>query len=104
MISWLEKAKAHFSQKRQEPTDETDKTPLSSVLSVPPAPVFEKHASNDSDEAALLEALLAEADRVCDHWGDGPEARAQMREDVLAVAKDQWRDLLDHFRRAYPKR
>ena len=26
---------------------------------MPPAPVFEKHASNDSDEAALLEALLA---------------------------------------------
>lgn len=104
MISWLDKAKAHFSQKHQEATDETDKTPLSSVLAVPPAPVYEKHASNDSDEAALLEALLAEADRVCDHWKDGPEARQQMRDDVMAVAKDQWRDLLDHFRTAYPRR
>ena len=104
MISWLERAKAHFSKKRQQPTDETDKTPLSSVLSVPPAPVFKKHASNDSDEAALLEALLAEADGGCDHWEGGPEARQQRRDDVMAVAKDQWRDLLDHFRRAYPKR
>jgi len=104
MISWLEKAKAHFSQKRQEPTDETDKTPLSSVLSVPPAPIYEKHAANDSDEAALLEALLAESDRVCDQWQDGPEAREQMRQDVLNTAKEQWRDLLDHFRTAYPKR
>lgn len=51
----------------------------------------------------MLEALLAEADRVCDHWKDGPEARQQMRDDVMAVAKDQWRDLLDHFRRTYPK-
>ena len=103
MISWLDKAKAHFSQKRQEPTPKTPKRGVMGVLGVPPSLICEKHASNDSDESALLEELLAEADQACDHWGDGPEARAQMREDVMAVAKHQWRDLLEHFRTAYPK-
>ncbi len=51
MISWRNKANAHFSQKRAEGADETNTSP---VLSVPPAPFREKHAANDCYESELL--------------------------------------------------
>lgn len=42
MSTWTERAKAHFSQKAPNRTDETDETPISSVLSVGVEPVSEK--------------------------------------------------------------
>ena len=42
-MSWAARARAHFSKTEPHPTDETDKTPLSSVSSVTPAAISEKH-------------------------------------------------------------
>lgn len=42
-MDWLAVARAHFSQTNAERTDETRKTPVSSVLSVPSDLICEKH-------------------------------------------------------------
>ena len=42
MTTWMERAKAHFLQERQEQADKTDETPLSSVSSVCSSLVCEK--------------------------------------------------------------
>ncbi|MDM0077468.1 hypothetical protein QTH90_23885 [Variovorax sp. J2P1-59] len=47
--------------------------------------------------ADLLEAAMA----VCDYWGDGEEARAEMRADCLATPLHLRADLLEHFRWTY---
>jgi hypothetical protein len=41
--------------------------------------------------------LLDAAMRVCDLYGDGEVARADMRADVLATPSHLQPDLLDHF-------
>ena len=41
--------------------------------------------------------LLALAMQVCDSYGDGPEARAQMRKDCLDTPLHLQQDLIDHF-------
>lgn len=41
--------------------------------------------------------------RACDHFGDGPTAREQMRRDCLATPPEMRQGLLDHFNREYPK-
>lgn len=73
------------------------------VLVVPPVPVLENYACNDAAEQALLQELLTEAEHACDCWGDDATAREQMRLEVMELAKDQWRDLLAHFRSEYPR-
>jgi hypothetical protein len=46
----------------------------------------------------LLEArLITAAMRVCDRWGDGHEAREQMRADCLNTPAHLRQDLLEHF-------
>lgn len=40
--------------------------------------------------------------RCCDHHGDGPAAREQMRLDLLATPAHLQADLLDHFQQTYP--
>ena len=42
---WAERARAHFSEKRQARTAKTDETPVLSVSSVPSQAISEKHAS-----------------------------------------------------------
>ncbi len=49
-----------------------------------------------------MKKLLAAAMRACDHWGDGPEAREQMRRECLETPPHLRADLLEHFRREYP--
>lgn len=46
--------------------------------------------------------LLAAAMRACDHWGDGPQAREEMRLSCIDTPANQHDDLLEHFRRSYP--
>lgn len=46
--------------------------------------------------------LLAAAVRACDHHCDGPDRRAEMRAECLALPTDLQQDLLDHFQAAYP--
>lgn len=53
------------------------------------------------ESARLTTELLAAAMRAADHHGDGPEAREQMRLDVLATPQHLRADLLAHFRENY---
>lgn len=50
------------------------------------------------ESARLTCELLNAAMRACDRWNDGPEAREQMRQDVLNTPPHLRDDLLDHFR------
>lgn len=52
---------------------------------------------------ATTEALLELAARACDHWGDSPAARQQMRQDIEATPPHLRHDLLQHLQAAYPK-
>lgn len=47
--------------------------------------------------------LLTAAARACDRWGDSPEARAQMRQDIEATPPQLRADLLEHLQATYPK-
>lgn len=48
-------------------------------------------------QSMTLVELLEAADRVCGYYGDGAQARADMRADVLATPSHLQADLLDHF-------
>ena len=50
-------------------------------------------------ELQLLEAAM----RCCDHWNDGPAARAEMVADIKATPQHLRQDLLDHFLSTYGK-
>ena len=112
MIDWTARAKAYFSETGHPATDKTDKTPLSSVLSVRPQALSKNTQGVSSVSsvgvAALFEnrvfatELLQAAMRCCDHWKDGPEAREQMRQDVLGTPAHLQADLLDYFQQTYP--
>ena len=52
------------------------------------------HAST----AQLVEAAM----RCCDHFGDSPAAREQMRQDAIDTPPHLRADLLHHLSRAYP--
>ena len=108
MSAWAQRARAHFSKTRPPPTDKTDETPLLSVLSVPPAGVFEKsqggfgtfvgfvstpraHSGKTSPPAPAPgpqgldpgeQALLNIAMRFCDATHASDKAREDWREDV----------------------
>lgn len=56
-------------------------------------------AACDELDRQLLEAAM----RCCDHWKDGPEARAQMVAEIRATSRDQRQDLLEHFQAWYGK-
>lgn len=49
----------------------------------------------------LTRQLLQAAMRVCDHWGDNPAARKQMRQDCLSTPPHLRPDLLAHLRTTY---
>jgi hypothetical protein len=58
-------------------------------------------AATSGDE---LDRLLHEAAmRCCDHWNDGPEARAQMVAEIRATPKHHRQALLEHFQCWYGK-
>lgn len=56
-------------------------------------------AARDELDRQLLEAAM----RCCDHWKDGPEARAQMVAEIRATPRDQRQNLLEHFQAWYGK-
>ena len=56
-----------------------------------------------SVEDELDGQLLAAAMLCCDHWNDGPVARAEMVVDIKATPHHLRQDLLDHFLSAYGK-
>lgn len=53
------------------------------------------------DAAPTLRDLLTAAERACEHWGDGPEARRVMRADCLATPPHLRADLIQHFQESY---
>jgi hypothetical protein len=53
-----------------------------------------------NDDPVLID-LLAAAMQVCDHHGDGEQARDQMRQDIRQTPPHLRADLLAHFRGAY---
>jgi hypothetical protein len=84
-----ERLKAHKADLvvalRQLPPLKHKATPVASV-------------SNELDRE-LLEAAM----RCCDHWNDGPEARAQMVADIRATPQHHRQELLEHFQAWYGK-
>lgn len=48
-------------------------------------------------------ALVEAAMRACDHHGDGPAAREEMRRQCLETPPHLHADLADHFRKNYPQ-
>ena len=57
------------------------------------------------ESAELLTArLIAAAMRCCDHHGDGPAAREQMRQECMATPLRQRVCLFDYLNETYPKK
>jgi hypothetical protein len=54
-------------------------------------------------DADLDHRLFEAAMRCCDHWNDGPEARAQMVADIRATPQHHRQELLEHFQAWYGK-
>lgn len=48
-----------------------------------------------------LQVLIEAASLACDHHGDGPEAREQMRRDCIEAPPHLRADLRDHFKQTY---
>ena len=93
MTSWLEKAKARFSQNSGAHTPKTPETYLLGVLGVCSERIYEKPDFSDP----LVRALLAAAMQTCDVWKDGPEAREEMRKQCLETPPHLRADLLEHL-------
>jgi len=55
--------------------------------------------TEDELDGQLLEAAM----RCCDHWNDGPAARAEMVADIKATPQHLRQNLLDHFLSTYGK-
>ncbi len=49
------------------------------------------------------DALMASAMRACDHWGDSPASRDDMRRQIAEVPPHLRAELLAHFRTHYPE-
>ena len=90
MTDWTARAKAAFAETGHLPTAKTDESGVSAVSSVGVWAVLE----NGTLAADLIEAAM----RVCDRYGDGETARAEMRADCLALPPHLQADLLEHFK------
>lgn len=111
MTSWLERARALFQVTADGEPDKTDKSLLSSVLSVSSSQenktkeqIFSVLTAQDKaifECSDRFEELMAAAMHCCDVHNDGPLAREQMREEVTATPLELWADLLVHFNEAY---
>ena len=92
-MNWLAKAKAHFSEMAQVPTDKTDERGVSAVSSVGVTAIFENCIS--------VEELIEAAMRACDHHGDGEAARQDMVQQCMEVPPEHREELRRHFIRTY---
>ena len=50
----------------------------------------------------LTNALMAASMNACGYWQDSPEARAQMRLEILETRAEHRQELLNHFNQEYP--
>ena len=53
---------------------------------------------------ATTDALVKAAMRACDHWGDNPADRADMKRECIATPPHLQADLLNHFKKTYPQK
>lgn len=107
MSNWTARLKSAISNMGQGCTDETDETPLLSVLSVPPGAVYQfpdRLSSVSSvgvwavfENTQLASDLIDAAMKVCDKHGDGEAARADMRQQCMELPPHLQADLLEHF-------
>lgn len=67
---------------------------FASTCNTQPGPLTAHRVTADLIHAAML---------ACDHFGDGPEAREQMRADCLATPPHLQAELLSHFKQTYPE-
>jgi len=111
-MSWMQMAQARFSQKAQGRTDKTDKRGVLAVSSVPSGRILQISMGVSSvssvgiagifENCIPVEELLQAAMRACDHWGDSPQAREQMRREILEAKPEHRAELLRMFNADYP--
>lgn len=53
------------------------------------------------DAARITTELMSAAQRACDYWGDSPQAREQMRREILETRPEHRQELLRMFRSDY---
>jgi len=53
------------------------------------------------EAARVTLELMAAAMRACDHWGDSPQAREQMRREILETRPEHREELLQMFKSDY---
>ena len=110
-MNWLAKAKAHFSEMAQVPTDKTDERGVSAVSSVPTGRIYEfPHGVSAVSSVGVtaifencisVEELIEAAMRACDHHGDGEAARQDMVQQCMEVPPEHREELRRHFIRTY---
>jgi len=107
MSNWTARLKSAISNMGQVGTDETDETPLLSVLTVPPGAVYQFPDRLSSVSSAgvwavfentqLASDLIFAAMHRCDQFNDSDKARSDMRQQCLELPPHLQADLLDHF-------
>lgn len=112
-MTWLALARERFSQTAPEPTDRTDERGVLAVSSVPSGRIYEfphRVSSVSSvgvtgifENCITADELIEAAMRACDHHGDSPQAREEMKQQCLDTPVHLRADLLAHFTREYPK-
>ena len=55
------------------------------------------------DAARITSELMTAAMRACDYWRDSPQAREQMRREILETRPEHRQELLRMFKTDYPK-
>lgn len=55
------------------------------------------------DAARITTELMNAAMRACDHWRDSPQAREQMRREILEARPEHRQELLRMFKTDYPQ-
>lgn len=111
MSSWMEKAKAHFSNSSYAHTTKTPKRGISGVSGACSSPFYAKpmgvsvvlgvSSLEKTENCDLLEPLIQAAMKACDYWGDDSLARDQMRQDCMDTPPHLRADLIDHFQQEY---
>lgn len=111
MTSWMEKAKVHFANLPQEQAPKTPERGISEVLGADSNPLHTKTEGvsvvlggdpcDNTENCVLLDALIQAAMRACDLYGDGQDAREQMRQDCINTPHELRADLLEHFTKEY---
>lgn len=111
MTSWLDIARARFQVMDVCAPAKTDEKRVLSVLAVPVSSDKETGVVVSSvlsvsglatvENTSLIQELMAAAMHCCDVHGDGVQARAQMREEVMATPSELHADLLEHFKTTY---